>query len=238
MNTRILASLVLALTLTGTAMAGGGKKGAEETTTSSKKGADDSKPSKEETQYKQIKLGKIKEFRPTYKSAQGLLETVTLWETQINDMRDATKTAAGVAKDDPLKKAFNSMKKTGKGKLIVALNTGSTPRVSAKKDAPNNVVTFVDQVNASIDTCQSIIDNAKGIPAQVDGLVTEISGMPARITPDLLVKNNLKVNDLNTQVNVAKNNLEATKSIKPRVKGVVNSAENYFSLVRSLADSD
>ena len=243
MKTRLLASLVLALTLTGTAMAGGGKKGADEPTETSKKGtadgeADGEQPSAEETQYKQIKLGKIQEFRPTYKSAQGLLETVTLWETQIIDIHEATKTAAGVAKEDPLQKAFNSMKRTAKGKLVVALNTGSTPRVSAKKDAPANVLTFVDQVNASIDTCASIVANAKGIPDQVEGLVTEITGMPARITPELLAKNNLQVGDLNSQVKVAKHNLEATKDIKPRVKGVVLSAENYFSLVRSLAETD
>jgi hypothetical protein len=228
----IAALLTLGLTVLGSdALAG--KKSSD----SGKKKQTTEETSTEESQYKQIRMGKIKEFKPTYTSAKGLLETVTSFETALNQMHDSTREAGDIAKDEPLKKAFNKTKRTASDKLIVTLEKGRIPKVSAK-DAPDNVTTFIDQVNLNVDIAEELIQGAKAVPEQVDVLVGQLTGIPASITPDLMKKNNLKVKDLQKQVNVAKHNLDATKEAKPRAEGVLKSARHYMDLVKSLAETD
>ncbi len=207
--------------------------GLASTALAEKKGGDEEVTTDEEAQYKQIKLGKISEFRPTWKNAKEIQDSVTAFETKINEVNSSIKEAAGIAQDAPLEKAFTDMKETAGDKLKVTINSGKMPELSAE-DAPDNVKAFVDTVNGGVDTCKSVIEGAKEMPGQIQALIEEAKGMPSQLTPSILKDNGLKAKDLKPQKAVIAGNIEALKETKGRAQGVLAAAEDIVAQVKSL----
>ena len=198
-----------------------------------KSGGDEEVTSDEEAQYQQIKLGKIDEFKPTWKNAKEIQDSVTAFETKLNEVNSSIKEAAGIAQDAPLEKAFADMKETAGDKIKVTIDSGKMPSLSAE-DAPDNVKAFVDAVNAGVETCKSVIEGAKEMPGQIQTLIEEAKGMPSQLTPSILRDNGLKAKDLKQQKAVIAGNIEALKQTKGRAQGVLGAAEDIVTQVKSL----
>jgi len=225
---------------------GGEKKSTstKKTTSSSSSGDSKTKTSTKKTpsssssssKYKSVKLGKVQEFKPMWRSVRDIQGSITGLETGLTDIRNGLKDAAGVARNQPLRSAFDSMRKQSNGKLKVSQADDGRPRVSGA-DLPENVRTFVDAANAAVASCVNIVEGAKGFPDQLTTLFTEAQALPGRLNATMLQSNGLSSDDLGQQLSVIAHNGEAIVETKDRVSAVVSGAKKVIGFVSDLAPS-
>lgn len=236
-----LASVLLSagLLLGGTALAQSPKKGTPSTTTQTTKPA--AKPGAKQAQqsaqkrpnYKRIKVGRIGEFKPVWKSGRDIQDTISGLELGIDGIRASLKTTAGVAQEQPLRSAFNTMRQQAGNNLQMTVKDNGMPEVSAI-EATDDVLAIALAVNQGVVSTMGIVTQAKAFPAQIKTLLERAQVLPSKLSPDLLSRNGLQADDLQQQAMVVQHNVLAIIETKDRVMGLISAGERIVELTRSL----
>ena len=183
-----------------------------------------------------IQDGAIKEFNPTWAKARKLDEDLKALAAKVGEAKAEVNVAAGIGKDAAINKAIEDMKATAGDKLIVALETGSAPKVSATEDAPDNVKAFAVALDKAAGTIQQVLGEATNLKGTATELGTEAAGLPAQITPSILKDNGLKKPaDIKAEKTLVGTNVDLIKLIPTAADNVISAATEFLTLVGSLA---
>ena len=217
-----------------------GKKTGGSSDSSAKKGSSESVEASSEdiaaveAKYAQIKVGQIKEFKPTWQEAKDIQSDLTLLEVRMLRIDTGFKAAVGVGRNQPIQTAFDQLKQDAKGKLRVATNGGEIT-LSASDAVPDNVRLGIDAANLGVSESKAIVSDIQAYPDQVKALIETASALPDQLTPELLQKNNMTLQKSAKQLEVVMDNLRALKDTPARIQGIVASATGFLQGVKSLA---
>lgn len=184
-----------------------------------------------------IQMGKITEFNGTWEKAAAI-------DTRLGDMHkgvmaahEQTKAAAGVATDAPIEKAFEDMKATAGDKLVVSIEAGQAPKLSAADDAPENVKTFAMEADKAVSALSAVKDDAMKLKEEATALVGEAAAIPASITPELIKNSGLKKpKEIKAEKDLQAANVEIVKTFPTQADNVISAATEFVTLVQSLAN--
>jgi predicted HAD superfamily Cof-like phosphohydrolase len=169
----------------------------------------------------------IAEFDAVFMKAKTIHDTLDAEDKQLVEARKQVSIALGVAEDQPLKTAFDELKKRANGKLKVALK-GKMPRLEATDAIPENVQTGIDAVNKLLDAGEHAIDTGTQLVPEAKALADACVAFPGQLAgmgldPMKLMESSKKVG----------NNVKATGATPDRVDRLVKTSEGVFTDVKS-----
>jgi hypothetical protein len=175
-----------------------------------------------ETPLPKIEATGIPEFDAVFMKAKTIHETLDTEDKHLVEARAQVAVALGVAADQPLKVAFDELKKRANGKLKVALK-GKMPRLEATDAIPENVQTGIDAVNKLLDASEHMIDTGVQLVPEAKALADACVAFPGQLTtmgldPMKLMESTKKVT----------NNVKATGATPDRVDRLVKTSEGVF----------
>jgi len=175
-----------------------------------------------ETPLPKIEATGIPEFDAVFMKAKTIHETLDVEDKHLIEARTEVAIALGVAADQPIKVAFDELKKRANGKLKVALK-GKMPRLEATEAIPENVQTGVDAVNRLLDAGEHLIDTGVQLAPEAKALADACVDFPAKLStmgldPMKLIESTKKVT----------NNVKATGGTPVRIDRLAKTSEGIF----------
>jgi len=193
--------------------------------------AEDAEPAEE---VPTIQMGKITEFNGTWEKAASIDTRLDELEANVAAAHEQTKTAAGVATDAPLEKAFEDIKATAGDKLVGALE-GDKVTVSATEDAPENVKEFAAAANKAGESLEAALKDATKLKEDAQALIEEATAIPSSITPDLIKNAGMKKpKDIKAEKDLQAGNVAIVKTFPAQADGVISAATEFVTLAKSL----
>jgi hypothetical protein len=135
----------------------------------------------EEKKLPKIEATGISEFDSVFMEAKGIHDILDAEDGKLKEARKQVAVALGVAEDQPLKTAFEELKKKANGKIKVALK-GKMPRLEASEAIPENVQTGIDAVNKLLDVAEAGADQAEKLGPKAESLGQACADFPDRLT--------------------------------------------------------
>ena len=168
----------------------------------------------------------IAEFDVVFMQAKTIHDALDAEDKQLVEARKQVAIALGVAEDQPLKTAFDELKKSANGKLKVALK-GKMPRLEATDAIPENVQAGIDAVNKLLDAGEHAIDTGAKLVPEAKALADACIAFPGQLTtmgldPMKLMESTKKVG----------NNVKAIGATPERVDRRVKTSEGVFTDVK------
>lgn len=149
--------------------------------------------------------------------------------TNLAEIDANLRTAFGVAADAPLETALADFKAQAGEALQVTMD-GTTPQFTVADAAPENIVTGVDAIKASIAALQTIVTE---LPTLKDDATAAVSAAQAINPQDLVGEIRSSGQKIGKTLKTFKNNLKSTTQTPDHITTTLSAATDLMSTVVS-----
>lgn len=182
----------------------------------------------------------IKEFNPTWGEAADLQKRTWLATNQLAAANTQLITASGASADAELSVAIDQMKETAGDNLVVMLEEGGTPKITAKDDAPQEAKDVAVEADKAASEGNKVLIQSTKLVEEGEALVEKASLLPDQLKndPNLLKSNGLKIKDLKKAIEQQNKNLKRLKATVERAKMTQEEATTFVGAIKSLAAAE
>lgn len=164
----------------------------------------------------EMKSTQIPELDAFFEKAKAPIVSVIDTRKQVDTVQANFVVAMGLPQGTPFKDAVAELQKKGEGKLEVAMDKGSMPRLKAKDAVPSDVQTGIDAFNSTMDALDQAFTNVTGLKGELQTIATEAAALPAKV-PDMAKSAGLSAAQIPKSAGATKANVSTINNSKDEV---------------------